>query len=447
MGRWRGLRALVHDTVHLVTDLVEEGHESTARTTVRFASLAPPLSEPVRAVDRVRRAVTRGVLGVTRAANRVVQSATDAALDLVPDASPPEVPVPLRSDVVGAPGWVADALLGGVNGVVGDHLARSRNGLDLGLSLRLGDDPVAKEAALRGGVSGRVAVFVHGLATTEWSWSYNAERWLGDPDVHFGTLLARDLGFTPVFVRYNTGRHVSENGRDLAEALEALIVAWPQPVEDLVLVGHSMGGLVSRSACLAAEQAGSGWIRTLHRVVCLGTPHLGAPLERFGHGVAAVLGSIDLPGTRIVAALIQGRSDGIKDLRHGHVSEGAWRGRDLDALAGQGVEDVPLVQGVDYLFVAGSLTRDPAHPLSVLAGDLLVPVRSAAGTGVVGDARARRVLVPGVRHHELQVHPQVYQEIRHFIESTGPLRPGSQSADGLPAEPGGGLGTVGDSGA
>ena len=48
---------------------------------------------------------------------------------------------------------------------------------------------------------------------TEFAWGFGGGE-------TYGARLARDLGVTPVYVRYNTGRHISENGRSLAELLE-----------------------------------------------------------------------------------------------------------------------------------------------------------------------------------------------------------------------------------
>ena len=52
-----------------------------------------------------------------------------------------------------------------------------------------------------------------------------------------------------LYLRYNTGRHVSENGRDWRTLLDAARARWPVEVHEIALIGHSMGGLVARSAC------------------------------------------------------------------------------------------------------------------------------------------------------------------------------------------------------
>lgn len=410
--RLRGAKSLIHDAVSATTSLVGDGHDSTGRTTERAAALLG-LGEPARVANALRKLATDGVLATVRGVNRVVEVVSDLGLDVaLPGDEPAEAPVPMRADAMGSTPWLADALVGAVNGVVGDHLNARGNPLDLGLSLR-----VAPSAPSRQGPR-KFAVFIHGLATTEWSWCLGADRLLGDAEANFGTLLERDAGYTPVFARYNTGRHVSDNGRDLAAALDRLVSE--ERIDELVLIGHSMGGLVARSATEIAD-AGQGWLPALRRVVCLGTPHRGAPLERFGHALTSALQAVDLPGTRIPAAILRARSHGIKDLRHGHVNDADWRGRDLDGpdtplqdlWLRQG--DIPLLPGVEYAFFAGALT-DPAHPISTVFGDLLVPVTSAEGDSTARVVTAR---FGGVLHHEIQVHPAVYEEVRRFCTGGG----------------------------
>jgi len=268
--RIRGIKALVHDAVDKTVELVREGHESTSRAVLRVTDVVEPIAGPARTVDAVRRLSTDAVLGTIKLVNRGVEAVTDLGLDVAARARAGareegpaiEPAVPLRSDALKSGAWVLDAALGAVNAVVGDHLRARDNGLDLGMMLRVGDHYVPRAATegLREAIlaaldeadqepTGRVAVFVHGLGTTEWSWCLEAEAYHGDPAATFGSLLSRELSITPLWARYNTGRHVSENGRALSDLLASLVAAYPTPIEEIILVGHSMGGLVVRSAC------------------------------------------------------------------------------------------------------------------------------------------------------------------------------------------------------
>lgn len=423
MRRWRGLKSLVHDAVDHTADLVEAANASTARTVVGLLSHVAPLAAPARVVGALHGAATAGVVAAVKGVNRAVEAVTEAGLDRATRDRPaaPEAPVPLRSDATGSAPWLGDAALAVVNAAVGDYLHDADNGLSLGMHLRAGDsflplDEAGLAAALPG-ATGRVVVLVHGLGATEWSWCLNAADYYGDPADNFGTLLARDLGMTAVFVRYNTGRHVSENGRTLAALLDQLIAHYPVPVTELVLVGHSMGGLVLRSACHYGRAAAMPWTDRVRRVFCLGTPHQGAALEKISHVAAAVLQGFDAPGAWIPGRLLAGRSAGIKDLRYGYTVDEEWRGLDPDALLDDRRVGAPLMDGPTWYFVAATLTKDAEHPVGRLVGDLLVRVPSASGPKVTrGSFPIETRHFGAVMHHQLQSHPDVYALIRSACE-------------------------------
>lgn len=429
MQRLRGLKALIHDAVDQTADLVREGHESTARAVQGVIEHVAPLAGPVRTINAVRRVSTAGVLNTIKIVNRAVEVVSDAGMDLVTRLLDPEgtagaeggallrPALPMRSDAMKSAGCIGDAALGLVNAAVGDYLYRRSNGLDLGMAFRVGDQyvPLTRDAlteALRV-VSPKVALFLHGLGTTEWSWCLEAAAYHGDPGASFGSLLARDLGYTPVWLRYNSGRHISENGRLLAAELERFVAAYPRAIEEFVLVGHSMGGLVARSACHYASEEGLRWVSRVRRVFCLGSPHHGAPLEKLTHVLTSVLGAIDLPGTRIPAQLLRGRSAGIKDLRHGALVDEDWLGRDPDALCDPEMQEVPLLPDVSYHFISATVTADPEHPIGRLIGDLLVRVPSSSGPATsAGTFPIETRRFGGVLHHQLQNHPAVYKVLR-----------------------------------
>ncbi|MBX3129071.1 MAG: alpha/beta fold hydrolase [Polyangiaceae bacterium] len=417
MQRWRGLKGLVHDAVDATLELVREGHDSAARSVLRVTDEFEPLREPARAVDGVRRLSTGGVLGTIGLVNRIVENVTDRGLDLAEGrrrAQPgAQSALPMRSDVAATAPWLGDAALALVNAAVGDHLHARGNGLDLGMRFRVGDHYVAPEPEpLRRALPSatpKLAVFVHGLGTTEWSWCLESEAYHGDPSTSFGTLLARDLDFTPVYLRYNAGRHVSENGRLLAGELERLVSAYPVSIEQIVLLGHSMGGLVVRSAYHYAAVENLRWAEATRRIVCLGAPHQGAPLAKVAHALGGVLGAIDVPAARIGARIFDRRSAGIRDLRHGAIVDEDWLVSEPEALE----TELPPRCRASFCFLSATLTKDPEHPLGRLAGDLLVRVPSASGPKL-----SRRTFAietkrfGGVLHHQLQNHPAVYDEVR-----------------------------------
>jgi pimeloyl-ACP methyl ester carboxylesterase len=253
----------------------------------------------------------------------------------------------------------------------------------------------------------RVAVFLHGLMETEFSWRA--------PDA-YGARLQRELGYTPVYVRYNSGLHVSQNGRCLSELMGELVDAWPVEVERVALVGHSTGGLVARSACHCGAEEGAGWVKRVKQSVSLGTPHMGAPLEQGVHYLSA--GLARLPETRPLANFLRRRSGGIRDLRQGSLVDEDWRDRDPDALRAAACAEVPLLEGATHCFISATVTRSDRHPLGRLIGDTLVLKPSATGR-----SRTRRIPfedefgmhLGGAHHFALVNHPAVYEQLRAWL--------------------------------
>ncbi|MBJ7452822.1 MAG: alpha/beta fold hydrolase, partial [Blastococcus sp.] len=308
-------------------------------------------------------------------------------------------------------GRVALAVL---NGAHGDLVQRAAPGLDLGMTVRVAGRVVPLDtASLRTAfpdATGRIVVFLHGLTESEDSWGYGAEKHFGDAEVTYGTLLQADLGMTPVYLRYNTGLHISENGRALAALLADLVDAWPGEVQDLVLIGHSMGGLVARSAlhqALDGTTQAQSWTQLVRDTVTLGSPHTGAPLERRVHKLGLQLSR--LPETRPLARVLSLRSVGIKDLRHGALVDDDWAGRDLDGPATAPPTHVPLHDGARHFVVLATLSPFPDGRLADLVGDLLVQPRSALGDTGDGDRLAFPAdhvqRLGGLHHFDLLDHP------------------------------------------
>jgi len=222
-------------------------------------------------------------------------------------------------------------------------------------------------------VNSKVLLVIHGLCMNDLQWT--AQH--AGQTVNHANALADTLGYTPVYLRYNTGLHISDNGQALAAQLEALLEHWPMPLTELSVLAHSMGGLVTRSAVQQAGAAGMHWPQLLKNIVFLGTPHHGAPLERAGNWVDVILGST--PYSRPFAKLGQLRSAGVTDLRYGHVLNADWQGHDRFRCQPDSRTPVPLPDGVRCFTVAATTAAKRSHLADRLVGDGLVPLHSALG--------------------------------------------------------------------
>lgn len=387
-----GLGRLAVDATLGVTGLVEALHRTIATPA---SPLGPAPSEPTRGITGL---VYRSVTGITRA----VGWGLDATLPRLAPLLGPAPQSPRR-----------DAMLAALNGVLGDHLAETGNPLAIAMALRQGGQPLVLErealAAALPRAGGKLLVLVHGLCMNDLQWRRHGHD--------HGAALARDLGMVPLYLHYNSGRHVSTNGHEFARLLERLLQEWPAPVQDLVLIGHSMGGLLCRSACRSAAQAGLRWPRRLRAMVFLGTPHHGSPLERAGSGVDSLL---DLsPYTAPFGRIGRIRSAGIQDLRHGRLCDEDWQ-----APEGTSRTPVPLPEGVRCHVMAATTQASGARPRRGLRlpGDGLVPVASALGEHA---DPALRLQVPperqwvghGLNHFDLLSSDAAYEQIRRWLSS------------------------------
>lgn len=431
MQRLKGFIGLVFDAIGETTSLVERTHLAVAKRSVRRFVPVEPVSTAAQAVNEVHGTVASGVYESIRVVNRGVQALFNVATDVV--ISQVDMPerrnqgsfaTPLRSNALGSFSRIADHAQAAVNGLYGDYLHRRQSDLSLDMTIRHGGRvlPMQRDAFREAFANPhrKICVFVHGLGFTEWMWSMGSERYYGQPGVHFGSRLEADCGYTPVFIRYNTGRHVSENGRLLSSLLTEVLSAYPIDIEDIVVVGHSMGGLVARSAAHYADAHNEAWVSKLRQVFCIASPHLGAPLEKGVNLLAGILRAFSTAGTQVPAEILNARSVGIKDLRFGYTIDEEWTGKDPDSILEDNRKNIPLVDGIDYNFLAATITRDPEHPMGQLLGDLLVRVPSAAG---YAPELARRIpfrsgrVLAGRSHLQLANHPEVYDVIRQCIEA------------------------------
>ena len=382
-----GTSRLILAGVNGMTDVVEGMHRN-------ISGLAP-------IVGPSRPGPTRGITGLVYRNIRRVSALVGTSLELSLTQLEPLLP---------ADGSSAgrDAARSALNGVLGDYLATTDNPLAIPMQLTDGETPlISGGAPLRAPVpepSGRVLIMVHGLCMNDRQWCRN--------DHDHGRALAAELGFTPLYLRYNSGRPVADNGQDFADLLEQLVHQWPVAVTELVILGHSMGGLVSRSALRSGRLAGHRWPEFLSKMVFLGTPHLGASLERWGTGLDTLLGIS--PYSAPIGHIGKVRSAGIRDLGEGNIGGGK------ESSAGE-----HLGKAVRYFAVAATIR--PAHREGLASGfgDGLVSLRSALGKHRHRDRSlaipaAHQAIIDQTNHFDLLASKRVYQCLAHWLGQGNP---------------------------
>lgn len=390
----RGVGRLAADATAGVTGLVEALHTTIARIP---AKLGGPVVEA--AVNGITWLVYRSIHGVTRGAGGGI----DVVLARL---------APMLGHTDSSPR--REALVAALNGVLGDYLADTGNPLAITMHVREEGRPVTLTreglAAVFPRPSAKIVLLVHGLCMNDLQWTRQEHD--------HGAELARNLSYTPLYLHYNTGRHVSTNGHALTEILEALVAAWPVPLEELAIVAHSMGGLVARSAHYYGTLAGHAWPRRLRKLVFLGTPHHGASLERGGHRLHLLFEKTSY--TAPFSRLGRIRSAGITDLRHGNLLDEDWEGRDRFAHGEDCRRPIPLPEGM-RCFTVGATRGKSADGLGArFLGDGLVPLASALGRHedprfALTFPESHQQIAYGTGHFDLLGRPEVYERIHAWL--------------------------------
>ncbi|WP_033136955.1 lipase family alpha/beta hydrolase [Aeromonas finlandensis] len=344
--------------------------------------------------------------GVHGAANTLASGINGLLTRLPPTPPPHHIPeTPKRA-----------ALIATLNGVMGDKLVEHKNALATPMTLRYQGKPLDWQAMpIDLPHEGRVLLMVHGLCMNDLQWHTQHQ---GKP-VNHGEQLATALGYQPLYLRYNSGMSIAQNGQQLAQLLEQLLAHWPGKLKEISVLGYSMGGLVARSACHHANVAGLGWPARLANLIFLGTPHHGAPLEHAGHWLEQLLPATAYSEPFVRLARL--RSTGIKDLRHGKVID-AVAPPDPAVPSPDPRAPLPLPSGANCYAIAATTAAKRSLLADRLIGDGLVPLRSALGQH--SEARHQLAFLPAhtlivyrTSHMALLGSPQVGQQLLHWLKT------------------------------
>ena len=360
---------LLSITVDRLSTTVEEMHRAIALPWFRLAGPAAP----------ALRGAYAGAVSVAYGTVRMVAAGAAMVVDGI--RTTPTVGERRRSDSMQA----------FANAVWGDELAHRGSAMAIGTDAR---DPSGRVVACDADslarsfpdATPRIAVLLHGLGQTEQRFHRSSS----------GRTLVETLAastFTPVTIRYNSGRRVADTGLEVSALIESLVTEWPVPVTEIVVVGFSMGGLVAREAIHAGTSDERHWTGAVRHVVTVATPHAGSPIERGAEVASRAL--VIAPQSRPLGRFLDGRSAGIRDLR-----------------SGAGLPPVP--DGIRHHRIAGVVTSDASHPVGALIGDLVV--RPGSATTQPNDVLGEQVVIGGRRHYDLLDDQSVARHILDWIE-------------------------------
>ena len=405
---WRGLGDLIELATQRLSAPVEGAHHAI---TDGWFHMAGHNGSPVHTAHR---AATANLYGSVRMAGSIAKVSLDIGATMIGRHRRVR---PLWDSRIGA------GIRAAANALWGDELERRSSPMHTALSIRdttgtaVSTDPATLSLTFENPTP-RLAVLLHGLGKTERCW--NAKTTDEENGTNLPKMLEAD-GFTPIRVRYNSGRRVWDNGKALAALLEEITTNWPTPVDEIVLIGHSMGGLVARSALSRAQSANHDWINSVNHLVALATPHFGSPIEKAAHLASQLLTTA--AATRSLGEFIDGRSAGIKDMRHGTIHS-TDHSEHPESSEPNHVVVAPPTKGIRQHHAVGVVTDSASHPLGILVGDLVVRVNSATGVSSTSHVASANVRIFGGLDHLGLLHDAVvHSQIREWLTPVAPASP------------------------
>ena len=307
-----------------------------------------------------------------------------------------------------------------LNGAVGDKLHNTHLGIEMNFYIKNKVVSLNKQTLThqyeqaKSAISPKICILIHGLTHNETAWEFANKS-------DYGTMLQHDLQYTPFYLRYNTGLHISDNGKAFAAILEKLHQNYPIEIQEICIIAHSMGGLVTHSACHYAQENKFEWTKKVKNIFLLATPHLGSFFEKFANVTTTILENVPNWQTRLVGKAINLRSAGIKDLRYGYLTENDWKDKNPDQFLSNNKIHTQKLPGVSYYAISGRLTQEKKHWVNHLFGDILVRTESVTARS---DNPAEFNFSPE-NHHEfaqtnhfkLTTMTEVYEKIKGWINS------------------------------
>lgn len=403
----KGYSQLAIEATLGVISVVEDMHHTIIQLPLPFGNVRPKSARGFYGVvDLLLKCTSGQVYNALRGVMNIVGDGATAALDyLQPDLTHQDS------------SRRRDAIISILNGVLGDYMSAHGNPLVINASFRR-NGKVLKLAqeSLTGTItqpSGKIMVMLHGHCMNELQWCRNGHN--------HGEVLAAANDYTPVYLRYNSGLHISENGQLFSRLLDELVTNWPVPVEEVCVFGYSMGGLVARSAFHYGEKADHSWLQYVRKILFVGTPHHGSMLEQAGNVLDKVL-EIS-PYSHALSRIGKIRSAGTTDLRHGNLIDEDWVGQNRFAHTSDQRQVSQLPQNVKCYAISAMISKKHSKIHGQFVGDGTVPLKSALGQHrdkkrALNFPLGRQRVFYGMNHLQLLDSKKVCAQLQEWIAST-----------------------------
>ncbi|MFY9243016.1 MAG: hypothetical protein WAO74_08315 [Polaribacter sp.] len=388
----QGITSLAVDATLGVTDLVETMHKRVVH---------PPLL-PSTPIQHLITKIASFTYKNIKLSTKLVGNGLDKTLEYL---------APFLGEI--KPNNKNNAIQAVLNGIIGDYLVQKENPLSIKMQFIHLNKTISFDCnnlcEIIPNINGKILLMVHGSCMNDFQWTRQEHN--------HGLAIAKELHKTPIYLNYNSGLHISENGKQLNVLLENLLLNWPVPLQEITIIAHSMGGLVARSAIYYSNIEDNSWSKYLNKIVFLGTPHHGAPLEKIGNYIDVILESI--PYSKPFARLGKIRSSGITDLRYGNLVDQDWQNQDRFKLQGDKRENIPLPKKVESYSIAAAIGKE-TKSLTKIVGDNLVDVKSALGqhsnpNKSLNFKKENTWIAYENSHLDLLNNPEVYSKIKAWF--------------------------------
>ena len=389
---FKGLMKLVAEATVNITDVVEEMNHRVVH---------PPFFKST-PIQQLISGISGIVFSTVRFTTKVVGKGVDKSLSLLN----PQLGFEFSSDK-------KDKLLSILNGVIGDHLVEQKNELATTMELRFKGESIEASSknlkAVFANSNGKILLMVHGLCMNDKGWTYQNHN--------HGKVLSKKLAYTTIHLNYNSGLPISTNGQKFSEMMNQFVANYPKPIEEIIVIAHSMGGLVSRSGFFYGQEREGIWTQKVKKMIFLGSPHHGAPLEKLGNYIDHIFDALHY--VKPFSRLAKIRSAGITDLRYGNLLESDWKGVDRFKKNKNKKTTVPLPDQLESYTIAGTMGKESDKVKKHLLGDGLVLLNSALGKDkkqVNLDFKTSNTFISyETNHMELLSNQQVYEQIEKWL--------------------------------